>query len=78
MRSRPFKIEMRDRLWGRRHNIHTTVSRKPRRICRLHEGRLLQGHASQHRMPEARQWRTQLRLIRQRANSAQPSQEPNT
>ncbi len=67
MRSRPFKIELRERLWNRRHSIHMTNRRKPRRICILHEGCLFTGHASQHLTPEARKWRTQLRLIRQRA-----------
>lgn len=38
----------------------------PRRICLFMDGRLLTGHASQHRTPEARKWRTQLRLIKQR------------
>lgn len=54
-------------LWERRHSIHTTIKRRPRRICRLCDGRLLTGHASQHRTPEARKWRTQLRLIRARS-----------
>lgn len=66
MRSRSFKIELCDRLFDRRHSIHCANKRKPRRICVLHDGRLLTGHASQHRTPEARKWRTQLRLISQR------------
>jgi hypothetical protein len=66
MRSRPFKTALRDRLWEKRHSIHRT-GRKPRRIVLFHDGKLYTGHASQHRTPEARKWRTQLRIIRQRA-----------
>lgn len=58
---------IRDMLFERRHGIHRSTARKPRRIARFCDGRLLTGHASMHRTPEARKWRTQLRLMRARA-----------
>lgn len=71
MRSRPFKVDLRERLFDKRHSIHTTRKLRPRRIARLWEGRLLIGTASEHRTPEARKWRTQLRLIRQRSTAGE-------
>jgi hypothetical protein len=72
MISRPCKeFTPRERLAEMRWSLHRRGAPKrlpPRRIAMqdVATGRLLQGHASQHLTPEARRWRTMLRLRRQR------------
>jgi hypothetical protein len=57
---------IRDRLRERRLNAARGKMGKPRRICMrdVETGRLLTGHASQHRTKGARRWRTLLRIKR--------------
>jgi len=64
MRSKPFKVDIRDRLWDNRHCIHRNSSYKSRTICRFIDGRLLIGVASAHRTPAAKKFRMQLRIQR--------------
>jgi hypothetical protein len=70
MRSRPCKeFTPRERLASMRWSLQRCGAPAPapiRRIALLVDGHVRAGQDTQHRTPEARRWRTMLRLRRQR------------